>query len=208
MKQSLFRQLTYKILSKTVLSGSVIDLGGNSGAYYHHLFQGEFEITTLNMEGASSADIIWDLEKAPLPIEDKRYNAVLLINVLEHIYHWDNLLKECQRILKPNGKLVAVIPFLYYLHPSPNDYFRYSRQALEKMFAEAGFSDIKIQELGPGAFSAAYNLIHRFFPPFMNFLLVRVAVGADSAARVISKMLGKKYTGDEYPLGYFIMTAR
>ncbi len=208
MKQSLFRKLTYKKLSEIKLDGKIVDLGGVKNADYHNLVGGENSILVLNSKENTNPDILHNLENTPMPVDGDSCDAVLMINLLEHIYNYDNLLKDSARILKENGSIVMVIPFLYYVHSSPRDYFRYSKQAIEKMMKENGFAGVQIIEIGEGAFSAAFNLVHRFFPAFVNFFLERIAVGLDILIKSISKRMGKKYTGSEYPIGYFIKAVK
>ena len=204
MKKSLFRKLTYKKLSTVVLNGKIVDLGGVDNADYHSLIKGDNSIVVVNSSENTKPDILHDLENTPIPIDTESQDAVLIINLLEHIYDYGNLIKDSVRILKPRGSVVIVVPFLYYIHSSPRDYFRYSKQALEKIMKENGFTNIEIEEIGDGAFSSAYNLVHRFFPAFVNFFLERIAVCLDLSVKSISKMFSKKYSGKEYPIGYFV----
>ncbi|MGB6055996.1 MAG: class I SAM-dependent methyltransferase [Burkholderiaceae bacterium] len=51
-------------------------------------------------------------ERTPFP--DGAFDIVVAINVLEHVYNVENCLKECWRILKLNGHLIAVFPPIYH----------------------------------------------------------------------------------------------
>ena len=193
MKQSLFRKLTYIKLSQVKLTGAVLDVGGVKDAEYHKIINGKSVFTTANIDESTHPDILIDLEGSRLPIENETYDSVILINLLEHIYNYNFLIKESSRILKQNGKIVIVVPFLYYVHSSPNDYFRYTKQALEMIMKENSFDQIKIEEIGCGAFSASANLIHRFFPSFVNLVIEKIAVLFDKLVIFISKILKKIY---------------
>ena len=208
MKQSLFRKLTYKKLSSIKLDGNIVDFGGVKQADYHNLIKGDNSIIVVNSAENTNPDMLHDLENMPTPIDGDSCDAVLMINLLEHIYNYNDLIKDSARILKTNGNIILAVPFLYYVHASPNDYFRYSKQALEKMMKETGFTDIQITEIGEGAFSSAFNLVHRFFPSFINFFLEKIAVSLDIFVKSMSKMLKKKYSGTEYPMGYFIKAVK
>lgn len=50
-----------------------------------------------------------DIEKE-LPIETASFDAVLLLDVLEHLYDQENILKEIYRVLKENGSLYIAYP--------------------------------------------------------------------------------------------------
>lgn len=208
MKQSLFRKLTYKKLSEIKIDGKIIDLGGIKNADYHTFLGEKSSITVVNSDKNTNPDVLHNLENALVSIADNCYDGALMINLLEHIYNYNIPISESNRILKRGGKLIAVIPFVYYIHSSPNDYFRYSKQSIEKILEDNDFSEIQIEEIGYGAFSAAYNLIHRFFPLFTNLIFERVAIGLDIFVKFISKKSGKKYSGEEYPIGYFVKAVK
>lgn len=55
------------------------------------------------------ADLYHDLTE-PFPFADNSVDEILCINVLEHIPHPLNLLRECHRILKPGSKLIFRVP--------------------------------------------------------------------------------------------------
>jgi SAM-dependent methyltransferase len=50
-----------------------------------------------------------------LPFEDATFDAILSFDVFEHVQNIETTLKECWRVLKPNGKLFVVFPG--YFHP-------------------------------------------------------------------------------------------
>jgi len=52
-----------------------------------------------------------DIEEAPLPLEDNSFDAILLLEVFEHLYRRPNqVFRELRRVLKPDGKLVISTP--------------------------------------------------------------------------------------------------
>lgn len=126
---SLLRVEEHNALAGITLSGRVLDLGGDKHSEYLRFFNGTFETTTLNLSEAVQPDIVHDLEQ-PLPIADGLYDHVLLINVLEHIFDYRALLRETVRVVKLGGSVVVVVPFLFPVHPSPNDYHRFTSSAL------------------------------------------------------------------------------
>lgn len=199
------RRAEYEALKGITLSGSVIDLGGERRSEYHSLFKGNFSVTTVNIAGETKPDIVADLEE-PLPVADGAYDAVLLINVLEHIFEYRQLISESARVLKPGGMAVVVVPFLFPYHPSPNDYHRYTREALERMLIKAGFRDISVHALGTGVFAARFALIERLFPPLS--LLSFLSGWCDAVFGVLAKLLGKKYRSSDYPLGYLAIASK
>ena len=77
---------------------------------------------------ADDCDIVWDLEKFPYPIKSGTADEVYLMAVLEHIFYPEAALEEAFRILKPGGKIIIEMPFIFRYHRSPNDYWRWTRE--------------------------------------------------------------------------------
>jgi glycosyltransferase involved in cell wall biosynthesis/SAM-dependent methyltransferase len=52
----------------------------------------------------------WDLNQTPLPLPDNRFDVVVCLEVLEHIYEQRALIAEFLRVLRPGGRLVLSVP--------------------------------------------------------------------------------------------------
>lgn len=205
---TILRKEEYRALSNVSLEGDILDLGGIAGASYHSIFQGSYRIVSANIDPKQGSEFVCDLEKE-LPIPDTQYDGVLLINVLEHIFEYRQLLGECSRILKPSGTLVVVVPFLFPYHPSPQDFHRYSKDALDRALTSAGFCEISIKALGTGVCAARWCMIERLVPRplrFLSLFLVPWTRILDALLLWFSRTLGKHYRASDYALG-FVVTA-
>ncbi len=81
-------------------------------------------------------DIVGDIHN--LPFEDNSKDAILCLAVLEHVQNPVKAMEELYRTLKPGGRLLIYVPFLYYYHAHKGyygDYWRFTSDTL-KMFAE------------------------------------------------------------------------
>ncbi len=155
--KTLVRILLEYRLKKNELTGEVIDLGsGNPNQYTGFIKRAPG--TNINFFDQKIGNPV-DFEKDLLPLNDKFYDVVIFLNVLEHIYNYKHILKEIKRIKKVDGTLVFFVPFLKWYHADPNDYFRYTHQALEKIFIETEYRDIKIEPLYLGPYSTAFDMI-------------------------------------------------
>ena len=204
---SLFRRSTYELLATETLHGSILDLGGGRTAEYHALIKGEFKTTSLNIDADAKPDIIADLEQ-PLDIPNEKFDGAILMNVIEHVFNYQQLLNETFRVIKKNGSILLVVPFLFPIHPSPNDYHRFTDQALKKLLENTGFSSITITPIAPGIMKVRHLMISRHIPHKINTLLEAplssIATALDNLIKKINKKTGKSYNAHHYPLGYLV----
>lgn len=201
--RSPWRTLLYKKLATVSLSGSVIDLGGSRKSAYVTRFGGTFTLTIANLDGEESRDIAVDLEQ-PFSILDAQYDHVLCINVLEHIFNYHNVISETYRILKPGGQAVFAVPFLVQVHPSPHDHWRFTGETLQRLFTEAGFSEVMVEPIGTGVCGATAQIKFNL----LKFAPLRALVHA--AAYVLDTLIAllpgtKNFSKDFYPLGYVVI---
>jgi len=52
----------------------------------------------------------WDADIDPIPYRDGAVTTIYALHFFEHVRHPINLLRECQRVLKPGGHLNVVVP--------------------------------------------------------------------------------------------------
>ena len=89
------------------------------------------------------ADILADLND-PLPIENEVADTVISLSVMEHLREPQVFLSEAHRILKPGGAMILQVPFMWWVHEAPYDYYRYTRFGLQYQFEKAGFVDVQV----------------------------------------------------------------
>ncbi len=83
-----------------------------------------------------------------LPFRDGVFEAVLSLQVLEHVRDPFACAREIARVLKPGGTLYCVVPFLQPVHGYPSHYFNMSMQGLGRLFEDSLVIDR--QEVGMG----------------------------------------------------------
>jgi SAM-dependent methyltransferase len=71
-----------------------------------------------------------------LPFSEGVFDAVLLLEVLEHVRHPTRVLDEAHRVLREGGTVCLSTPFLYPLHDEPYDFFRFSLYGLREMLRQ------------------------------------------------------------------------
>jgi SAM-dependent methyltransferase len=95
-----------------------------------------------------------------MPFADRRFDTVIANNVIEHFYDPLAGLQEIRRILKPGGRLLALLPFdaLENAHDLPAHLWKIDETGLRAGLSAAGFAlarldVIDLHALGvPGAF--------------------------------------------------------
>lgn len=58
----------------------------------------------------TAADIVWDLDQFPWPVESDSFDQVRLIHVIEHVGDVLRTMEEIHRILRPGGRVILETP--------------------------------------------------------------------------------------------------
>jgi hypothetical protein len=137
--RSTTRALVQHYVDEMDLRGDVLEVGG------HRLAKcavGEFPAprftyTDLNLEASDIPQtIIADLTDCRATIPDASFDVVFSSDVFEHIDRPWLAAQEIARILRPGGIAITWTLFSWRNHPCPIDYWRYSAECLEFLFAD------------------------------------------------------------------------
>ena len=189
--------------------GKLIDLGcGTSplqGAYRDHCKS--FDLLDIESRLGSQELTYQCSLNEPLEIESSVYDVALLSDVLEHLNEPAVALQEIFRILKPEGTLIANVPFMYGIHEAPADFNRFTRFGLEHQLKKAGFHQIEITEIG-GLVSTLFTFVSKaldYAPIKLNWC----SAALHRTYRFISQLsLVKRVeeaTGRRFPTSYGIV---
>lgn len=91
-------------------------------------------------------DIFYDGKT--IPVADQHFDAIFCTEVFEHIFNLDEIIKELNRVMKVNGKILVTCPFAYCEHEAPNDFARYSSYAMKHIMERNGFRVIEQVKTG------------------------------------------------------------
>lgn len=131
---------------RDVIKGDLYDLGCGEKPYkslFNPWIQSYTGVDWANSYHHVRPEILADLNEA-LPIEAGVADTVVSVSVLEHIREPLEFLAEANRILKPGGYIVLQVPFMWWEHEGPYDYFRFTRFGLNLLLDKAGFVDVEI----------------------------------------------------------------
>ena len=130
----------------------VLDVGSAAGSYDA---RGEFRGARRRL-GNAALYVALDIDAAArptvagdghaLPFANETFDVVLANNVIEHLRDPAQGVGEMRRVLKPSGQMLYTIPFLYPVHEAPNDYARFTRYGLARLFRH--FREVEIHSRG------------------------------------------------------------
>ncbi len=129
------------------------------------------------------------------PFADETFDSVLCNQVLEHVFNPDEFLGEIARILKPGGKLLLTVPFVWDEHEQPYDYARYSSFGLQALLEKQKFRVLVQKKLGTDV-STLFQLVNvylfkviRELPLSLRLLLTVTAMAFVNLAGLFARLL-------------------
>ncbi len=180
----------------------ILDIGTGCGVYLDYLSQDAKLCigVDINNKGFNKIEKASDIELAvataeALPFNACSFDAIIMIEVLEHIIDDKKAIEECYRVLKPGGHLIITapnklfpfethgvrigsknfgtmgfgFPILPYLPEAIRKDFAnakvYSPKVLQKMLIERGFTIKVVEFLVPG-----FDQIGVFFPRMLKYV--------------------------------------
>ena len=120
---------------------------------------------------------ICDVENAPLPFPDNHFDIIFSKSFIEHLHKPEIYLNEAYRVLKPDGKLLTLVPdwesnykiyFDDYTHRSP-----FSAQALNDAYKIHGFINVKVFKFRQLPIVWKYPFLNYFCALISPFIPVR-----------------------------------
>lgn len=140
----------------------ILDIGGKKknkrGLFDISHFSSK--VKYVNIDRTTEPDIVSDAKSIPLP--DNSFDVVILGEILEHLPDPLAVLTEARRLLKPQGIILATVPFMYPVHADPYDFGRYTDYFWQEAAAKIGFTEIKIEKQG-GMFAVGALMVQHFF---------------------------------------------
>ncbi|MDP2933949.1 MAG: class I SAM-dependent methyltransferase [bacterium] len=162
---------------------TILDIGGGfkfqkSLGQYRQLFA-DCDYKVFDNVASYNPDILGDVQDMKA-IASGSIDAVICKAVLEHVPNPWKAAKEISRVLKPGGKCLVYVPFLYAYHAEKGvygDYYRYTLDGLRFLFSDFSrfeYAPVRgrfetIAYLLPAQFlrrlfSSPARLVDRFFP--------------------------------------------
>lgn len=95
-----------------------------------------------------------------LGLRSESVDSINCLSVLEHVFYPCETIAEIYRVLRPGGCVQVQVPFLLQYHGYPDDYFRYTHSALQRLFEAAGFRVVYLEtDWSKGAYLNAAKML-------------------------------------------------
>lgn len=174
--------------------GRVLVLGAGYDPYRSMLSNASSVLITDISDDSNQLDMIADAHD--LPFDDEEFDCVIALEVFEHLVNPSVASSEMFRVLKPGGKAIISIPFLFHIHGDPHDYNRFTQQGLQTLFGN--FPTVHIEEMG-GRLAVLSDIFTTMTKILVPFRLINNIFHLSVLSRIVSK---------DCPSGYWIEAHR
>lgn len=143
-RRGLWRELRKMLPS---LTGEVLDVGCGRQPYRAHLPATRYvglDVDTPQTRALGKADVVYDGKTIPFPAAS--FDGVLCSQVLEHVFLPEKFLGEINRVLRPGGRFILTVPFVWDEHEQPHDFGRYSSFGVRALLERNGFDVISLRK--------------------------------------------------------------
>ena len=140
----------------------ILDFGAGSSPYRSLFPNASYRRADFPIEDGNQLDFVLN-ESLLVTAPDNSFDIILSTQVLEHVERPESYLKECLRLLRPNGKLILSTHGIFADHPCPVDYHRWTGDGLALICRHAGFAAPEVFKLtvGPRALLFLYDMYGR-----------------------------------------------
>ncbi|MDQ7849468.1 MAG: class I SAM-dependent methyltransferase [Armatimonadota bacterium] len=195
-----------------LVQGIVLDVGGERVGY-----RGRFRPPRgvrwvyANLDLTTRPDIVCDAHA--LGIRDEAVDAVVCVEVLEHVANPRAVLAEIHRVLRPRGTLLLATPFLYRLHGDPYDYQRVTDHWLYEVLGQLGFRVVHLARQG-AFFTVVADMVHQAVTGAAHRWIRALFTPPLLAIQVLCPWLDRRLRAHASPLlssfttGFFVVAIR
>lgn len=188
VRRAIVRNELMRFFGRKTKERKVLDFGCGSGIFVEELANVRYQsygvdiseeaIKFGKLQGRKNLEV---LDSHKVKFSDNYFDAIVTLDVLEHLENEEWALKEMERMLKPGGVIVIMVPAFMFLWGVQDEvshhYRRYTRPHLVK----------KIQE------STKFEMVRASY--FNTFLFLPIAF-----VRILSRLIGAKKRHSDFDL--------
>ena len=130
--------------------GSILDIGCGNGKHLDIFNMYGFYTYGIDIRKQKQEYIkTCNIETDKIPFDNNRFDYIFSKSLFEHILRADNAIEECYRVLKPNGKIIIIVPeWLSQMKHYWDDYTHlhpWTYKSLKDLLMIYNFRDVKCE---------------------------------------------------------------
>jgi hypothetical protein len=160
----------------------------------------------LDIHPGCNVNLVGDAHVLSRFVRERSLDGVLSASVLEHLQAPWLVAAEINRVLKPGGVVYQQVPGAWPAHAQPNDFWRFSAEALKVLFGPAsGFEVLEVRDTGQAAIipGPAWRRKYLDMPTIPAFAMAEILarkVAEIETAAVAWPLAASEMRSQEYPL--------
>ncbi len=118
------------LVARCANKGRTLEVGSYGEPSYGRFFPDRVGV---DIKPGRGVDIVASVYELPFP--DEHFDVVLCMSVLEHLEDPRRGITEMRRVLRPGGRIIVSVPFLFPMHDAPGDFWRFTKYGLRALFS-------------------------------------------------------------------------
>jgi len=131
LTRKITRELSDRAVRPFASEARTLEVGAYGKPSYGRFFPDRIGIDIREGPGVDRIASVYSL-----PFADGEFQNVLCMSVLEHLEDPPRAIAEMRRILQPGGHCIISVPFLFPIHDTPGDYWRFTKFGLRHLFRD------------------------------------------------------------------------
>lgn len=123
-----------EVAGKRILDVGAYDVNGSLREVIRPLHPAAY--IGIDKRPGHGVDMVCPAEKLLETFGRHSFDVVVSSSTLEHVRHWRAAVANIKAVCKPGGLILLTMPSRWPFHAYPHDYWRYSRQDIEYIFAD------------------------------------------------------------------------
>ncbi len=189
--------------------GRLLDLGCGAAPFYGLYREHVEEVVCVDWPSSKHdtqyVDLFADLGDT-IPYPSNSFDTIFSTSVLEHIARPDKVWAEIARVLRSGGRVIALVPFLYPIHETPHDYFRYTEFKLRQFCEENSLQVLELESYG-GLLDVLSMLIAKLLSRY-QILCASFTAACGALLDLPPACAARSKSARMFPLGYCLVSEK
>ena len=135
------------IFSNNKFEQSCLDVGSGTAPYRNLIMKSLRVQNYYEMDIAPSESTSFVSSAEKIPLSSDSMDLIVSFDVLQHIQHYDKVLNEFFRVIKPGGLVILSVPFLYS-ECDFHDFHRWTFEGISAELSSRGFDIVSSKKRG------------------------------------------------------------